>query len=163
MLAVVDVHDRVEVCGEVPKVTLVGDNVHVSPAGVEADTVNETVPVNPPTEVRVIVEVPEAPASIWAGLTAPAEIVKSAPAATETVTVLVSVPLVPVTVTLKLWAVEHPAVRVAVLGVGSVTLVGEMVAVQPLGTVEVTARPMVPVKPLTALAVIVDVPVPPGV
>jgi hypothetical protein len=67
----------VEVCGDVPNVTLVGESVHVRPAGVEADAVNETVPVSPLTDVTVIVEVPEAPARIWAGETAPAAIVKS--------------------------------------------------------------------------------------
>ena len=77
MFAVPDVHDRVEVCGEVPNVTLVGVRVHVRPAGVEADTVSATVPVRPLTAVTVIVELPEAPARIWAGDTAPAAMVKS--------------------------------------------------------------------------------------
>jgi hypothetical protein len=76
VFAVTDVQLRVEVCGEVPKVTLVGDRVHVNPAGVEADTVSETVPVRPLTAVTVIVEVPDAPANTWAGV-APAAIVKS--------------------------------------------------------------------------------------
>jgi hypothetical protein len=58
------VHDNVEVCGEVPKVTLVGDSVHVRPEGVDADTVSATVPVSPFSAVTVIVEVPEPPASI---------------------------------------------------------------------------------------------------
>jgi hypothetical protein len=44
---------------------------------VETDTARLTVPVKPLTAVTVIVEVPEAAASIWAGETAPAEIVKS--------------------------------------------------------------------------------------
>lgn len=60
-----------------PNVTLVGVRVHVSPAGVEADTVRATVPVRPFTAVTVIVEAPDAPARIWAGDTAPAAIVKS--------------------------------------------------------------------------------------
>jgi hypothetical protein len=51
--------------------------VHVKPAGVDAETVRATVPVRPLTAVTVIVEVPDAPARIWAGLTAPAAIVKS--------------------------------------------------------------------------------------
>jgi hypothetical protein len=72
-----EVHDSVEVCGDVPKVTLVGVRVHVSPAGVDAETVRATVPVRPLTAVTVIVEVPDAPARIWAGDTAPAAIVKS--------------------------------------------------------------------------------------
>ena len=57
--------------------TLVGDRVHVSPAGVEAETVNETVPVKPLRAVTVTVEVPDPPARICAGDTAPAAIVKS--------------------------------------------------------------------------------------
>ena len=72
-----ELHERVEVCGEVPKVTLVGDNVQVKPAGVDADTVNPTVPVRPFRAVTVIVEVPEPPARIWAGVTAPAVMLKS--------------------------------------------------------------------------------------
>jgi hypothetical protein len=55
---------RVDVCGEVPNVTLVGARVHVRPVGVDADTVKPTVPVNPFTAVTVMVEVPDAPASI---------------------------------------------------------------------------------------------------
>jgi hypothetical protein len=58
-------------------VTLVGDSVHVSPAGVDADDVSDTVPVRPFRAVTVIVDVPDAPASIWLGLTAPAAIEKS--------------------------------------------------------------------------------------
>ena len=77
MFAVPDVHESVEVCGEAPNVTLVGDSVHVKPAGVEADTVKATVPVRPLTAVTVTVEDPEAPAKIWAGDTVPALIVKS--------------------------------------------------------------------------------------
>ena len=76
VLAVPELQDRVEVCGDVPNVTLVGARVHVSPAGVEAETVRATVPVRPLTAVTVIVEVPVAPASTWAGV-APAAMVKS--------------------------------------------------------------------------------------
>jgi hypothetical protein len=72
-----ELHDSVEVCGEVPKVTLVGDRVHVRPVGVEEETVNATVPVRPFNAATVIVEVPEAPARIWAGETVPALILKS--------------------------------------------------------------------------------------
>jgi hypothetical protein len=60
-------------------------------------------------------------------------------------------------VTLKLMAEEHPAVRVEVLGVGRVTEAGDIVAVQPVGTVEVTVRAIEPVNPLIAFAVIVEV------
>jgi hypothetical protein len=142
----------------VPNVTLAG-NVHVSPAGLEADTTRLTVPVNPFSAVTVIVEVPDAPANIWAGVTALAAMVKSGPVPlTGTVTVRLRVPLVPVITTLKVgWAVVHPAVRVAVFGVGRVTEAGETVAVQPLGTTEVTAKEMLPVNPLSAFAVMVEV------
>jgi hypothetical protein len=66
---------RVAVCGDVPKVTLEGEIVQVRPAGVD-DTVNDTVPVRPLSAVTVIVDVPDEPASIWAGV-APAATVKS--------------------------------------------------------------------------------------
>jgi len=93
------VQDSVEVCGEVPNVTLVGLRVQVKPAGVEADTVNETVPVSPLTAVTVIVELPEPPARIWAGDTVPALIVKSTTVNVMAAVVCDSVPSVPVTVT----------------------------------------------------------------
>jgi hypothetical protein len=51
--------------------------VQVRPAGVDTDTARLTVPVRPLRAVTVIVEVPDEPARIWAGDTAPAEIVKS--------------------------------------------------------------------------------------
>jgi hypothetical protein len=66
----------VDVCGEVPKVTLAG-RVQVKPAGVDADTARLTVPVNPFNAVTVIVEVPDDPARIWVGDTAPAAMLKS--------------------------------------------------------------------------------------
>ena len=98
-MAVPDVQLRVEVCGDVPNVTLVGMSVHVRPAGVEAETVNATVPVKPLTAVTVIVEVPEAPARIWAGETAPAAIVKSTTVKVIAAVVWLRAPSVPVTVT----------------------------------------------------------------
>lgn len=142
--------------------TLVGVRVHVRPAGVEADTVKATVPVKPLTAVTVIVEVPDALGNIWVGLTAPAVIWKSACGVKVTGTVWVSVPLAPLTVTVNATVHVPPAVRVDVLGVGSVTLVGDNVLVQPDGGVEVIVRVMLPVKPLIALAVIVEVDVPGG-
>jgi hypothetical protein len=57
------------------------------PEGVEADTDSVTVPVKPFTAVTVIVEVPEAPARIWLGVTALALIRKSGPGVTRTLTV----------------------------------------------------------------------------
>lgn len=144
--------------------TLVGVRVQVSPAGVDADTVSATVPVKALTAVTVIVEVPEPPGNVWVGLTAPAEIWKSACGVKVTWTVWVRVPLVPLTVTVKGAGgeVHVPPVRVEVLGVGSVTLVGDRVFVHPEGGVEVIDSVMVPVKPFAALAVIVDVEVPGG-
>ena len=137
-----------------------GVKPHSRPVGVEADTERLTVPVKLPIEVTVIVEVPEAPASIWEGVTALAEMLKSCPPGdTATMTVRVRVPLVPVIVTLKLMAPVHPAVRVAALGVGRVTEAGDMVAVHPAGTTDVTASEMLPVNPLRAFADIVEVPV----
>jgi hypothetical protein len=108
--------------------------------------------------ITVMVDVPEEPAKIWVGVTVLADMLKSAPPAlTGTVTVRVRVPLVPVTVTLKLVAVVHPAVRVAVFGVGRVTEAGDIVAVHPLGTTEVTDSEMLPVNPLSAFALMVEV------
>jgi hypothetical protein len=58
-------------------VTLVGVNgEQVRPAGVEEDTVRPTLPLKPVSPVTVIVDVPELPAKIWAGDTAPAVTVK---------------------------------------------------------------------------------------
>jgi hypothetical protein len=51
--------------------------VHVRPAGVDADAARLTVPVRLLSAVTVSVEVPELPASICVGDTAPAAIVKS--------------------------------------------------------------------------------------
>lgn len=90
---------RVEVCGEVPKVTLVGVRVQVRPAGVEAEAVRATVPVKPLTAETVTVEVPDAPANIWAGETAPAEIVKSTTVNVIAAVVWETALFVPVTVT----------------------------------------------------------------
>ncbi len=60
------------VWGDVPNTKLVGVRVVLKPAGVDAETDRLTVPVNPFRAVTVIVEVPEEPARIWAGATAPA-------------------------------------------------------------------------------------------
>jgi hypothetical protein len=74
-----------------------GGIVHVRPAEDVADSM--TVPVNPLTGATVMVEVPEAPASIWAGVTVPAAIVKSTTWNVIAGVVRVRVPSVPVTVT----------------------------------------------------------------
>ena len=64
MFAVPDVQLRFEICGEFPKVTLVGVRVQARPTGVEADTESITEPVSPLVEVIVTLEVPVAPARI---------------------------------------------------------------------------------------------------
>ena len=88
---------RVGVCGEVPKVTLAG-SVQIRPPGEDTkDSV--TVPVNPLTAETVIVEVPEVPASIWAGDTALAAMVKSTTWKTIDPDVWDELPPVAVTVT----------------------------------------------------------------
>ena len=74
-------HDSVDV--PEPPVTWAGVE-HVRPAGVEAETVNVTVPAKPLLEVIVIVDVPVFVARTAAGETAPALIEKSV-TITETV------------------------------------------------------------------------------
>lgn len=54
-------HDSEEVPEE-PNVTLVGDNVQVRPVDGDTFDVRATVPVNPWSELTVIVEAPETPA-----------------------------------------------------------------------------------------------------
>ncbi len=65
----------------------------------DAETDRLTVPVNPLRAVTVIVDVPGDPALIVAGLTAPAEIVKSTTWKTMLAVVWTRLPSVPVTVT----------------------------------------------------------------
>jgi hypothetical protein len=82
----------------VPNVTLAG-RLQVRLVGVDTED-SVTVPVNPLRPVTVIVDVPEAPTSIWAGDTALAAIVKSTTwNSVAGVVVWDRVPLVPVTVT----------------------------------------------------------------
>lgn len=66
----------VAVWGDVPKVAVVGRE-HVRPEGVDGEAERSTVPRKPLTPVKVMVEVPEASGSIWAGETASAAMVKS--------------------------------------------------------------------------------------
>ena len=68
--------DNVFVCGDEPN-TAVGGIEHKRPVGVEEETDSPTVPVNPLTAVKVIVEKPDTPGPFWLGLTEPAETVKS--------------------------------------------------------------------------------------
>ncbi len=138
---------------EAPRVTLVGLNVAEQPVGAPV-AVNETIPVKPFTAVTAMVEVPEEPAEklIEVGL---AVTVKSV-TVTETVAFLDRVPPVPVTVTVKVAALEQLTVNVDVPDAPRVTLVGLSVALQPVGA-PVAVRLTIPVNPLTAVTVIVDV------
>ena len=157
-------HDSVEVCGEVPKVTLVGDKVHVRPAGVDGLTVRLTDP-EPAFAVMVSVHDPELPGKIWLGETVPQ--LTDRPLAKLNVmaaVVWLSVPSVPVTVTVKVPVVDAVQLSVDVCGdVPKVTLVGVRVHVSPAGVEADTVNPTVPVRPLTAVIVIVEVPELPGV
>jgi hypothetical protein len=138
----------------------------VRPAGVEAETERFTVPVNELSAVTVIVDVPEPPAKIWTGLTEPAAIEKSGNAVTWNVMMAVACerePLVPVTVTSKLFAVEALQDSVAVWGeVPRITLAAK-VQVRPDGEDGDTERLTVPVNPFRAVTVIVCVPATPTV
>jgi hypothetical protein len=139
------VHDSVGVAvgGRITLAT----NVQVRPIGAETETDRFTVPANPFSGATVIVDVPDEPARIWVGVTGPGVTLKSGCGVKATMTVWVRVPLVPLTVTLKLTVHEPPAVSVAVLGVGRVTLAGDIVFVQPEGGVDVMVRAMLPVNP----------------
>lgn len=86
------------VAGEGGRVTLAA-RVQVRPAGLDGDTDKLTVPVKLFTAVTVIVEVPEAPARIWLGETAPAAMLKSTTWNTMLAVVFDLELLVPVTVT----------------------------------------------------------------
>lgn len=134
----------------------VGLSVAVIPAGALA--VNATVPLKPPSELTVIVLVPDDP---WrmVMLVGLAVSVKSC---TLTVTIVVcdSDPLVPVTVTVYVPPIPLHCSR---LVPDPVTLVGLRVHVSPLlGEIDV-ARVTVPVNPLTAVIVIVELAFTPGV
>lgn len=50
---------------EAPRITLVGVRAHVRPVAGDAAAVRLTVPVNPPTEATVIVEVATVPATAF--------------------------------------------------------------------------------------------------
>src|SRR5437660_9697826 len=130
--------------------TLVGDSVQVRP--VEGDTVSVrlTVPVNPPEPVTVMVEVPVAPARIVTvvGL---ADKVKAAGGLTLNVTVTECErePLVPVTDTC--FAPVVVKVQDNVELPEPVTLVGDTEQ-----EVLLVARLTTPVKPFTAVIVMVE-------
>ena len=85
---------------------LLGVRVHVRPAG-ETDDVSATVPVNPLIGATVIVEVAAVPAVVVTAVGL--AVTEKSVTATVTVAECVMLPLVPVTVTVKVAAVadEH--------------------------------------------------------
>jgi hypothetical protein len=114
-------------------------------------SVRLTVPVNPPIAVIVIVDVAEVPALTAAGEVA--WMVKSLPKLKVAVAECDKVPLVPVMTTAK---VPELAVQVSVAVPELVTLVGVIAPqVNPAGILSVSD--IVPVNPLTAVMVIVEV------
>src|SRR5439155_25874559 len=95
---------------------LVGVRLQIGPAG-ETDEVKATCPVNPFSAVTVIVEVPEDAGRMRAGVTALADMLKSACGVKVTITSRIRVAVVPVTITLKLTVHVPLPVIVVVLGV----------------------------------------------
>jgi len=139
-------------------VTLLGVRVHVRPDG-DTLEVNATDPVNPLTGDTVIVEVAGVPAVVVTAVGL-AAIVKSV-GVKVTVAEWDKVPLVPVTVAVKLIGVPLVQDRVEVWEAPRTMLAGLRVHVGPAGdTDDVSAT--VPVKPLTGATVIVDAPELPG-
>jgi hypothetical protein len=155
--SVAEVHVTVTVPGPVTIPGVIAP--HVSPEGTVS--VRETVAVNPFNGAIVIVETTEAPALTAAGDVT--LIVKSG----DTVTVQLTVaecerePLAPVTVTVNELAAEAVHDRVEapdVVVLVSETLGGLSVQVRPVEGETVADKVTVPVKPLTAAAVTVEVP-----
>jgi len=142
-------------------VTLEVASEHVMPAGGVVDRL--TVPVKPPCDVTVIVLVAAMPTFAVTGLGLAVRVkVPVVPRLNVTTTLWDSVPLVPVTVTVKeadaVGAVRVHA-RVAVCGeVPKVTLAGSVHVAVLDGTDATCARLTVPVKPFSAVRVIVEDP-----
>jgi hypothetical protein len=149
------VTDRPVVCAG-GMVTL-GAIVAVQPAGAP-DADRFTVPEKLPTGVIVIVEVPATVANVVIEVGLADTVNPESTTGTLTVrdNVLGAVPVVPVTVTVNV-----------LLGSGlqltDRTFVAEIVSVQPVGGVLVTASETVPEKPLMLVTEIVEVPAVPGV
>ncbi len=147
-----------------PPVMLVGETDALRPA--EGAVVRVTVPVNPPTGLTVIVEVPEAPALSGPTVVGLELMVKSGDEDADTVTVTLAVldaePLVPVTVTVYApeevpLIAENVRVELPELPAVSVTLFGLTETMGPPGDT-LAARFTVPAKLLTLVTAIVDVP-----
>ena len=141
-----------------PRVTLLGVRVHVRPDG-DTVEVRVTVPVNPLIGATVIVEVAAVPTVVVTAVGL-ADIVKSF-GVKVTNAEWDSVPLVPVTVTVKMIAVLLVQESVDVWEAPRTTLVGLRVHVGPAGDTDEDSV-TVPVNPLTGATVIVDVADVPG-
>jgi hypothetical protein len=140
-------------------VVLVGLKDAVTPLGKPEVTAKLTVPVKPFSGFTVIVLVPLPPLGTLRLLGAADRVKLPAPVTVRLIVVVwVSVPDVPVIVTV----VGPPTVAVALaVNVNTLVLlvlVGLKDAVTPEGRVEVTARLTLPVKPFSGLIVIVLVP-----
>ena len=145
--------------------TLVGLSVHVSPVDGEILSDSATVPVKPFVAATVMVEVPGDPTATLTvvGLAATVKLgapvtVYATPAECE------SVPLAPMTVTVNEPVAEPVQDKVEVPEVVVLvreTLAGLSVQTRPVEGDTVSDRVTVPVKPLTAETVIIDVPADP--
>lgn len=112
--------------------------------------VRSTVPEKLPVGVTVITELPAVPATVVIEIGFAVRVMPAGGVTmTGTPTVLIKVPLVPWTVTVKLLVPEQVTDR---------RLVAERVTVQPVGAVEIMAVVTVPVKPLMRVTPIWEVP-----
>ena len=148
---------------EVPRVMVVGRRVQVRPLVGEIEEARLTVPVKPLCAVIVMVEVPVVPARTVTAVGL-AVTMYGVPELAVTVAVFVRLPLLPVTVTVKVPAVVEVQDRVEaplVVPLVSVTLVGDRVQLRPVAGETGAVRLMVPANPLRAVTVTADVPVPP--
>src|ERR1017187_4021221 len=141
------------------ELVLVGLNDAVTPVGRVEVTARLTLPANPFVGFTVIVLVPLPPCTM---LTVPGadDSVKFGGGVTVRliVVVCVRVPEVPVTVTATGPPTVAEPLAVSVKTLVLVVLAGLNDAVTPVGRVDVTARPTLPVKPLMGFTVIVLVP-----
>jgi hypothetical protein len=150
----------------VPALTTdVGLRVHVAPDAGQPETVKFTVPVYPLTAATVIVEVPGVPPDVTVSAVGLAEMVKSGDTIDkETCVVCVTLPLMPLIVSMELPAGVVPPTLVVTVSVevvepfaGGVTGVGLIAHVAKLGQ-PVADRPTALLNPPTELTVMVDVP-----
>ena len=135
--------------------TLAG-SLQERPVGVEDETVKLTVPLNPPVDETVIVEVPLACASMLEGVTGPAETEKSGGTVTVIVALWDNESLVPVMFTRYVPGATLLAAAMLSLDVPEppVMLAGLGVPVRPVG--KEADNWTVPVNPLRGVTVIVE-------